>query len=129
MIRRTYGYLMLAGLVLSGAACKIGGSSGQDQSATDQPAPPPPPPPPDPGPASGGDVVRYQGLEAPDSGPAYVRQTVAARKAADWVSPVVATLYPGTGVQKVARYGNYTLVSFTVQNATVEGWVDAVAWR
>lgn len=116
-------WLVVSAMAL--AACKLGG--GEDTSQSAEPAPPPPPA--DTSQATN-EVVRYAGMEAPESGPGYIRQPVAARRAADYVSPIVATLYSGTGVQRVARYGNFTLVQFTTPQGTQQGWVDSgLAWR
>ena len=72
----------------------------------------------------GTDVVRYSGMEVIETGQAGIRQAVQARRAADWGSPLVATLYPGTQISRVARYGNFSLVSWTGSMGVQQGWVD-----
>lgn len=72
----------------------------------------------------GADVVRYTGMEVVETGQTGVRQAVQARRAADWSSPVVATLYPGTQISRVARYGNFSLVSWSGPAGAQQGWVD-----
>jgi hypothetical protein len=72
----------------------------------------------------GTDVVRYSGLEVIDTGTASIRQAVQARRAADWSSSLVATLYPGTQISRIARYGNFSLVSWAGSMGTQQGWVD-----
>ena len=102
-------------LGVSALACRSGGN-GQENGT-----------PADPGPAvgQGADVVRYAGMEVNDSGQAGIRQAVQARRAADWSSSTIATLYPGTVVNRVARYGNYNLVSWTGSAGAQTGWVDS----
>jgi hypothetical protein len=82
--------------------------------------------PADPGPAApqGGDVVRYTGMEVVETGQTGIRQAVQARRAADWSSPTVATLYPGTQISRVARYGNFSLVAWSGAAGAQQGWVD-----
>jgi hypothetical protein len=72
----------------------------------------------------GTDIVRYSGMEVIETGQAGIRQAVQARRAADWGSPLVATLYPGTQISRVARYGNFSLVSWTGSMGVQQGWVD-----
>ena len=100
---------------VSALACRSG-SNGQENGT-----------PADPGPAvgQGADVIRYAGMEVNDSGQAGIRQAVQARRAADWSSTTVATLYPGTVVTRLARYGNYNLVSWTGSAGAQTGWVDS----
>jgi hypothetical protein len=107
--------LAMALLGATTMSCKLG-SSGNENGA-----------PADPGPAvaQGADVVRYAGMEVGDSGQAGIRQPVQARRAADWNSTTVATLYPGTVVTRVARYGNYNLVAWTGSAGAQQGWVDS----
>ena len=106
--------LTVALLGATALACKSG-NGGQDGT------------PADPGPAvaQGADVVRYAGMEVGDSGQSGIRQAVQARRAADWSSTTVATLYPGTVVTRVARYGNYNLVAWTGSAGAQQGWVDS----
>src|SRR4051812_32526633 len=105
--RQTAPLLLAVSLLATAAiACKSG-SSGQENA-----------PAADPGPAigatpQGGDVVRYAGMEMNETGQAGIRQAVQARRAADYNSTTVATLYPGTQVTRVAHYGNYSLVAWT----------------
>ena len=107
--------LAMALLGATTLACKLG-SNGNENGA-----------PADPGPAigQGADVVRYAGMEVGDSGQSGIRQAVQARRAADWSSTTVATLYPGTVVTRVARYGNYNLVAWTGSAGAQQGWVDS----
>ena len=77
--------------------------------------------------AQGADVVRYTGMEVVETGQTGIRQAVQARRAADWSSPTVATLYPGTQISRVARYGNFSLVSWTGSAGAQQGWVDTNA--
>jgi hypothetical protein len=109
-------HFVLAMALLGAAAtgCKPG-NSGQENGT-----------PADPGPAvaQGADVVRYSGMEAAESGQAGIRQAVQARRAADYSSPTVATLYPGTVVSRVARYGGYSLISWTGASGAQTGWVS-----
>ena len=108
--------LAVALLGATSLACKLG-SSGQEAA------------PADPGPAAvtpqAADVVRYSGMEVVETGQAGIRQAVQARRAADWTSTSVATLYPGTQISRVARYGNYSLVSWTAAGGVQQGWVDS----
>jgi hypothetical protein len=97
------------------SACNLGRSSDDQQQGT---------PPPDPGQAPANDVIRYTGMEVSDVGQVSIRQTVAARKAADSNSTVVATLRPGTVVNRVVRYGNYSLVVWAALGGAQQGWVD-----
>ncbi|MEO5727435.1 MAG: hypothetical protein ABI134_26010, partial [Byssovorax sp.] len=71
-----------------------------------------------------GDVVRYAGMEVVETGQTGIRQAVQARRAADWSSPTVVTLYPGTQITRVARYGNFSLVSWSGAAGAQQGWVD-----
>jgi hypothetical protein len=108
--------LAVAMLGVTALACKSG-NNGQENGT-----------PADPGPAAvaqGTDVVRYAGMEVGDSGQAGIRQAVQARRAADWSSTTVATLYPGTVVNRIARYGNYNLVAWTGSGGAQQGWVDS----
>ncbi len=107
--------LTMAMLGVTALACNRG-NAGQENGA-----------PADPGPAvaQGADVVRYAGMEVGDTGQAGIRQAVQARRAADWNSTTVATLYPGTVVTRVARYGNYNLVAWTGSAGAKQGWVDS----
>jgi hypothetical protein len=107
--------LALALFGVSALACRSG-NGGQENGT-----------PADPGPAigQGADVVRYAGMEVNDSGQAGIRQAVQARRAADWSSTTIATLYPGTVVTRLARYGNYNLVSWTGSAGAQTGWVDS----
>jgi hypothetical protein len=75
----------------------------------------------------GTDVVRYTGMEVVETGQTGIRQAVQARRAADWSSPSVATLYPGTQISRVARYGNFSLVSWSGPGGAQQGWVDTNA--
>jgi hypothetical protein len=116
-VARQNGPLLLT-VALFGAtalACKSG-NSGQENGT-----------PADPGPAvaQGADVVRYSGMEVNESGQAGIRQPVQARRAADWNSTTVATLYPGTMITRVARYGNFSLVAWTGSAGAQQGWVDS----
>jgi hypothetical protein len=107
--------LAVALLGATALACKSG--NGQENGT-----------PADPGPAAaaqGGDVIRYTGMEVAETGQTGIRQAVQARRAADWSSPMVVTLYPGTQVSRVARYGNFSLVSWSgPAGAQQQGWVD-----
>jgi hypothetical protein len=117
------GALLLAVLTLGTAftACKLGRNSddtreqGQGQGTL----------PVDPGQVN--DVVRYTGMEIGDTGQFSVRQTVVARKAADYTSTVVSTLRTGTVVNRIARYGNYSLVAWAGLGGTQQGWIDTNA--
>jgi hypothetical protein len=119
------GALLLAALTLGTAftACKLGrNSDDQQQQGTVAP---------DQGQGQGlvlgNDVVRYTGMEVGDSGQFSVRQTVVARKAADFTSTVVATVRVGTVVNRIARYGNYSLVAWGGLGGTQQGWIDTNA--
>ena len=114
VVRQSLQMALAVGLLgVSALACRSG--NGQENGT-----------PADPGPAvaQGADVVRYSGMEVNDSGQAGIRQAVQARRAADWSSTTVATLYPGTVVNRLARYGNYNLVSWTGSAGVQQGWVD-----
>ena len=117
LVARQSAPVMLAVALLGATAlaCKSG-NGGQENGA-----------PADPGPAvaQGADVVRYAGMEVGDSGQAGIRQAVQARRAADWNSTTIATLYPGTVVTRVARYGNYNLIAWTGSAGAQQGWVDS----
>ena len=117
LVARQSAPVMLAVALLGATtlACKSG-NGGQENGT-----------PADPGPAigQGADVVRYAGMEVGDCGQAGIRQAVQARRAADWNSTTVATLYPGTVVTRVARYGNYNLVAWTGSAGAQQGWVDS----
>ena len=115
VVRQSLQMALAVGLLgVSALACRSG-NGGQENGT-----------PADPGPAlgQGADVVRYSGMEVNDSGQAGIRQAVQARRAADWSSTTVATLYPGTVVNRIARYGNYNLVSWTGSAGAQQGWVD-----
>jgi hypothetical protein len=111
------GALLLSALTLGAAltACKLGRSSDDQQ---------PEVVPTDPGQASIGAVTRYTGMEAADTGQASVRQPITARRAADTTSSIIATLQPGTVVNRLARYGNFSLVSWAGLGSAQQGWVD-----
>ena len=68
-------------------------------------------------------AAQQSGME-PEDGHANIRQTVIARKAADATSTVVATLYPGTVVTRVGRFGQFHLVAWTSLAGPQQGWVD-----
>ncbi|MEP7123957.1 MAG: hypothetical protein ABJE95_23725 [Byssovorax sp.] len=116
-IARRSGPAVLAVALLGATALACKSGNGGQENGT----------PADPGPAvaQGADVVRYSGMEVGDSGQAGIRQAVQARRAADWNSTTVATLYPGTVVTRVARYGNYNLVAWTGSAGAQQGWVDS----
>lgn len=108
--------LLAATILLAGSAlaCKMGGSSENESNqaapATNQGI---------------NEVVRYSGSEAVDTGQSTIRQAVAARKAADWSSANVATIYAGTVVSRVARYGNFSLISWSgPAGLQQQGWVE-----
>jgi hypothetical protein len=113
---------LLLALMLGTAftACKLGQNS-DDQQQGGLPS--------DPGQAPvnppTNDIVRYTGMEISDVGQFSIRQAVNARKAADVNSTLVATLRPGTTVNRVARYGNYSLVVWSDLGGTQQGWVDS----
>jgi hypothetical protein len=109
--------LLMAAMALTMAslACNRGGSSSGEGTPNGV----------EPGANDTSGVVRYSGMETAESGNSSVRTAVQARRAADWSSPTVATLYPGTVVTRVARYGNYSLVSWPASGGTQQGWVDA----
>ena len=89
--------------------------------ATPPPAAPPPATPPPAAPA--GDVTRYPD-EQPLSGGATISNDVAARKQANANSELVQNLAHGSGVTKVARSGNWTLVSWKQAAGDKMGWVE-----
>ncbi len=111
-------YLIVAATVATAAvaACKTGGDAGGD-------APP----------ATGGpvaqatDVTRYGTAEVADTGTFTMRQAVRARKGADFNSEGVEILQPGSTVNRVVRYGAFTLVSWNVQGGVKQGWVETAA--
>jgi hypothetical protein len=115
-VARQSGPLLLTVMLLGATAlaCKMG-NSGQENGTSAGPA----------AVAQGADVVRYSGMEVNESGQAGIRQAVQARRAADWNSTTVATLYPGTMITRVARYGNYSLVAWTGSAGAQQGWVDS----
>lgn len=108
--------VLLATWATAIGACKLGGGGGDQDAGT--PAPPP-------GSQPTNDVVRYAGMETPDNGVSQIRQAVRARKAADWTSATVDVLQAGAGVNRIARYGNFTLVSWMGASGAVQnGWVE-----
>lgn len=110
---------MVAAAVL--AMCAAG--CGRSDARQDHEPAPIAAPPPEPGQQPKNEVVRHAGMEAED-GRASIRQTVIARKAADATSPVVATLYSGTVVTRVGRFGDFHLVAWTSLAGPQQGWVD-----
>lgn len=110
--------LLAATMLLAGAAlaCKLGGNSEQE-SGQNAPV--------DPN-APSNQVTRYAGAEAADTGQSTIRQAVAARTSADWSSTMVATIYSGTVVTRMARYGNFTLIRWSgIAGLQQQGWVDS----
>lgn len=122
-MRRAACVLGLAMVATASAACdKLGGTKEAPASSAAPAA--------TTAPAAGAGVTRYGTSETAESGTLSIRQPVAARKAADTVSATVFMLQPGSAVTRVAHYGGYTLVSWTVPNGTEMGWVDtALATR
>jgi hypothetical protein len=120
-MRRAACVLGLATVAMASACDKLGGTKeapASSAAATAAPA------------AATAAVTRYGTSETAESGTLSIRQAVAARKAADTVSATVFMLQPGSAVTRVAHYGGYTLVSWTVPTGTEMGWVDtALATR
>jgi hypothetical protein len=100
---------------------------GDDVQDTPAPTPPPTPPPAATTAAAAmNDVVRYSGMEQPDQGTLTVRNAVRARRAADFTSELVDTLPAGAEVDRVAKYGAFTLVSWQGDSGLHQGWIDAL---
>lgn len=119
--------LMVAG-ALSTGCCKLLQGLSEESAPAPAPAPQPAPAPtPTEPPAAASDVVRYPDSEVADQGTLTVRNAVRARKSADLTSEIVATLGPGSEVERVARYGGFTLVAWTTDSGEQTGWVDATA--
>jgi hypothetical protein len=97
------------------AACNSGGGGGgaPGAAATGAAAPA----------AAAGDVVRYP-QETADSGSYTAWQAVRARKSADPNSETVMILQPGSGVQRIAKYGGFTLVQWGTPQGPKMAWVE-----
>lgn len=133
-LRRSMGTtaLVVVGLGVVSVGCEKKGDDDKADSAAPAVAPPPPatpppatPPPatPAPAPAPAGDVTRYPD-EQPLAGGATISNDVAARKQASLQSEVVQNLAHGSAVAKVARSGNWTLVSWKQAAGDKMGWVE-----
>ncbi len=110
--------LLAATMLLAGAAlaCKLGGSKEQESGQA---------PAADPN-APSNQVSRYAGQEASDTGQSTIRQAVAARSAADYSSSVVSTIYAGTVVTRMARFGTFSLIRWSgIAGMQQQGWVDS----
>ena len=107
------GIVALAATV-SFAACNSGGGGGDTSAAAPGAAAPA---------AAAGDVVHYPS-ETPDTGSYITWQPVRARKAADANSETVMILQPGSGVQRVSRYGGFTLVQWGTPQGPKQAWVE-----
>lgn len=73
--------------------------------------------------ASSGDVKRYSD-ETPDHGDLNISKPSPAHKEAQPSSEIVITLQPGSQVQKVARWGTWSLVSWKNKSGEHFGWID-----
>jgi hypothetical protein len=74
--------------------------------------------------AAVGDVMRYATGEVADTGSYTAWQAVKAHKAADPNSEGVMILQPGSSVQRVVRYGAFTLVQWGSVGGMKQGWVE-----
>ncbi len=96
-------------------------SSAVPASTPAAPAAPPPAAPPPAAPAT--DVTRYPD-EQPLTGNTTTSNDVAARKQTNTQSEIVQNLAHGSTVTRVARSGNWTLVSWKQTTGDKMGWVE-----